>query len=53
MAINTGVCDDYLTVADLLPSLVFVIHQNSHEPNSGCSMTVPMKDNVSEGNIKK
>ena len=53
MAINRRVCDDYLTVADLLPSLVFVFHQNSHEPNRGCSMTVPMKDNVSEGNKER
>ena len=53
MAINRRVCDDYLTVADMLPSLVFVFHQNSHEPNRGCSMTVPMKDNVSEGNKER
>ena len=53
MAINRRVCNDYLTVADLLPSLVFVFHQNSHEPNRGCSMTVPMKDNVSEGNKER
>ena len=53
IAINRRVCDDYLTVAYLLPSLVFVFHQNSHEPNRGCSMTVPMKDNVSEGNKER
>ena len=53
MAINVRVRDDYLTVADLLPSLVFVFHQTSHEPNRGCSMTVPMKDNVSEGNKER
>ena len=53
MVINRRVCDDYLTVADLLASLVFVFHQNSHEPNRGCSMTIAMKDNVSEGNKER